>query len=97
MILLYSSISSLRTADVFPVIASLPQRSGDRKYVCGSQANLSPAGKKNLNKCSIDISFLEKRIYLHSGLITTAELSTLPNNQGDSRFWTVSLGLQIRV
>ena len=61
MILLYSSISSLRTADVFPVIASLPQRSGDRKYVCGSQANLSPAGQKNLNKCLIDISFLEKK------------------------------------
>ena len=44
MILLYSSISSLRIADVFPVIASLPQRSRDRKFVCGSQANLSPAG-----------------------------------------------------
>ena len=44
MILLYSSISSLRIADVFPVIASLPQRSGDQKFVCGSQANLSPAG-----------------------------------------------------
>ena len=61
MILLYSSISSLWTADVFPVMASLPQRSGDRKYVCGSQAILSPAGQKNLNKCSIDISFLEKK------------------------------------
>ena len=96
MILLYSSILNLRTADVFPVITSLPQRSGDRKYVCRSQAHLSPAGK-NLNKCSIDISFLEKRIYLHSGLITTEELSTLPDNQGDSRFWTVSPGLQIRV
>ena len=97
MILLYSSISSLRTADVFPVIASLPQRSGDRKYVCGSQANLSPAGQKNLNKCLIDISFLEKRIYLHSSLITTTLLSTLPDNPGDSRFWTLSPGLQIRV
>ena len=49
MILLYSSISSLRTADVFPVIASLPQRRGDWKYICGSQANLSPAGQKSLN------------------------------------------------
>ena len=32
--------SSLRTADVFPVVASLPpkERSDDRKYVCRSQA-----------------------------------------------------------
>ena len=33
---------SLRTADVFPVVASLPpknmERSDDRKYVCCSQA-----------------------------------------------------------
>ena len=49
MILLYSSISSLRTADIFPVIASLRQRRGDWKCVCGSQANLSPAGQKSLN------------------------------------------------
>ena len=33
---------SLRTADVFPVVAFSPserKRSNDRKYVCGSQAN----------------------------------------------------------
>ena len=30
-----------------------------------------------------------------SGDIT--ELSTLPNNLGDSRFWTISPGLQVRV
>ena len=34
---------SLRTADVFPVVASLPFLEGesdDRKYVCGSQATI---------------------------------------------------------
>ena len=30
---------SLRTADAFPVVASLPPRSDDRKCVCGSQAS----------------------------------------------------------
>ena len=31
--------ASLRTADAFPVVASLPrERSDDRKCVCGSQA-----------------------------------------------------------
>ena len=35
---------SLRTADAFPVVASLPPifRSDDRKCVCGSQATLTP-------------------------------------------------------
>ena len=37
----YMTPGSLRTADVFPVVASLPyfseeERSNDRKYVCGS-------------------------------------------------------------
>ena len=30
---------SLRAADAFPVVASLRERSDDRKCVCGSQAN----------------------------------------------------------
>ena len=37
---------SLRTADVFPVVASLPpkiKRSDDRKYVYGLQASGTPA------------------------------------------------------
>jgi len=44
--------ASLRTADVFPVVASLPtkivifrrERSDDRRYVCSSQAGPQPAG-----------------------------------------------------
>ena len=39
---------SLRTADAFPVVASLPpknsERSDDRKCVCGSQATFVLAG-----------------------------------------------------
>ena len=42
-----SSSLSLRTADVFPVVPSLPpkvnfrrERSDERKYVCGSQARV---------------------------------------------------------
>ena len=37
---------SLRSADVFPVVASLPwrKRSDDRKYVCASQARLKVSG-----------------------------------------------------
>ena len=30
---------SLRSADAFPVVASLPPRSDDRKCVCASQAS----------------------------------------------------------
>ena len=38
---------SLRSADVFPVVASLPpKRSDDRKYVCASQVNGTEEAKK---------------------------------------------------
>ena len=40
----------LRTADVFPVVASLPPRSDDRKYVCGSQARY-PGGQRLFMRC----------------------------------------------
>ena len=32
------TVISLRSADVFPVVASRRERSDDRKYVCASQA-----------------------------------------------------------
>ena len=37
---------SLRTADVFPVVASRRERSDDRKYFCGSQATLKSVFEK---------------------------------------------------
>ena len=51
---------SLRSADVFPVVASLPpkinfrspirrERSDDRKYVCASQAKVSAPSQKFVN------------------------------------------------
>ena len=42
---LFPRNASLRSADAFPVVAFLPQRSDDRKCVCASQASA--------NACSI--------------------------------------------
>ena len=38
---------TLRTADVFPVVACLPPKINDRKYVCGSQATVGSEQQDN--------------------------------------------------
>ena len=60
---------SLRSADVFPVVASLPpknsyfwrERSDDRKYVCASQAKIHPVGVQTMETCC---PFLKKKNFL---------------------------------